>query len=92
MRAEAAGAGFYDSPWGTKHPRLQVLTIAELLAGKGIDMPPSRDVRTFKKAQRRRRLGERLVTKDELLAGRAAEMPPKAKGKTQGTQGKLIEE
>ena len=50
MKAEAAGAGFYDSPWGTKHPRLQILTIAELLAGKGIDMPPSRDMRTFKKA------------------------------------------
>jgi len=50
MRTEAAGAGFYESPWG-KHPRLQVLTIAELLAGQGIDMPPLRQVNaTFKKA------------------------------------------
>jgi hypothetical protein len=29
-----------------------MLTVAELLAGKGIDMPPSRDLRTFKKAPR----------------------------------------
>jgi DNA modification methylase len=50
MRAEAAGAGFYESPWGTKHPRLQILTVADLLDGKKIDMPPSRDMRTFKKA------------------------------------------
>jgi len=50
MRTEAAGAGFYDSPWGTRHPRLQILTVAELLKGARIDMPPSRDLRTFKKA------------------------------------------
>ena len=50
MRSESAGAGFYESPWGTKHPRLQIFTVADLLAGKKIDMPPSRDMRTFKKA------------------------------------------
>jgi len=55
MRAEAASAGFYQSPWGTKHPRLQVLTVQELLAGKRIDMPPSRDLRTFKKAPKAKR-------------------------------------
>jgi len=50
MRKEAASAGFYDSPWGTKHPRLQIFTVQELLEGKKIDMPPTRDLRTFKKA------------------------------------------
>jgi SAM-dependent methyltransferase len=50
MKAEAAGAGFYESPWQTKHPRVQLFTIEELLAGKKIDFPPSRDLRTFKKA------------------------------------------
>ncbi len=54
MKAEAASAGFYDSPWGagatTKHPRLQILTVEELLQGKSIDAPPTRDLRTFKKA------------------------------------------
>ncbi|MGH9428367.1 MAG: DNA methyltransferase, partial [Terriglobia bacterium] len=50
MTTEAASAGFYKSPWGN-HPRLQILTIAELLAGKRIDYPPTVNV-TFKKAPR----------------------------------------
>lgn len=50
MRSEAATVGFYDSPWGSRHPRLQILTIRELLEGKGIDYPPSRGNVTFKKA------------------------------------------
>jgi len=50
MREEAASAGLYTSPWG-KHPRLQLLTVTDLLAGKGIDCPPLRHVsQTFKKA------------------------------------------
>lgn len=52
MRTEAASAGFYDSPWGTRHPRLQILTIEDLLDKKKIDMPPTRSNITFKKAQR----------------------------------------
>src|SRR5262245_11767236 len=54
IRTEAASAGSYDSPWGTKHPRLQVDTVAGLLAGRKLDLPPSRDFRTFKKAPGRR--------------------------------------
>ena len=50
MNAEAAGAGFYESPWQTKHPKIQLLTIEELFSGKKIDLPPSHDLRTFKKA------------------------------------------
>ncbi|MHB0922668.1 MAG: DNA methyltransferase [Bellilinea sp.] len=50
MRAEAASAGFYTSPWG-KHSRLQILTIEELLNGGQIDMPPARQTNvTLKKA------------------------------------------
>lgn len=50
MHSEAAGAGFYESPWG-KHPRLQIFTVADLLKGKRIDYPPSQQVNvTFKKA------------------------------------------
>ena len=56
MRKEAASAGFYESGWGagetTKHPRIQILTVGELLDGNTIDAPPSRDIRTFKKAPR----------------------------------------
>lgn len=52
MRSEAAEAGFYSSPGsGTSHPRLQILTISELLAGKKIDMPfGGQGNITFKKA------------------------------------------
>ncbi len=50
MRTEAASAGFYQSPWGTRHPRVQILTIEDILAGKQVDLPPSQDFRTFKKA------------------------------------------
>lgn len=38
MRQEAASVGFYQSPWG-QHPRLQLLTVGDLLAGKRVDMP-----------------------------------------------------
>lgn len=52
MRTEAASAGFYDSPWG-KHPRVQILTIEELLDGAQIDMPPIRQVnQTYRRAPR----------------------------------------
>jgi site-specific DNA-methyltransferase (adenine-specific) len=52
MRAEAASGGFYESPgWGERYPRLQILTIEDLLNGKNIDMPPIGQVNvTFKKA------------------------------------------
>jgi site-specific DNA-methyltransferase (adenine-specific) len=53
MKREAADAGFYQSPFGGKHPRLQILTVEELLAGRKVDMPPIRQVNvTFKKAPR----------------------------------------
>lgn len=50
MRTEATSAGFYKSRWGD-HPKLQILTIAELLEGKGIDYPHMVNV-TFKRAPR----------------------------------------
>ena len=52
MRTEAASAGFYHSEaWNKTYPRVQILTIAELLAGKRIEYPPSQYVNvTFKKA------------------------------------------
>jgi hypothetical protein len=52
MRKEAADAGFFQSALltKTKHPRLQILAIEELLAGKKIDMPAAQDIRSFKQA------------------------------------------
>ena len=54
MQTEAVTTGFFESKtWGKKYPKIQLLTIAELLAGKKIDMPPIRQVgATFKKAER----------------------------------------
>jgi DNA methylase/NACHT-associated inactive Restriction Endonuclease 1 len=49
METEGASAGFYKSPWGN-HPRLQILKIAELLDGKGIDYPHPAPNVTFKRA------------------------------------------
>jgi hypothetical protein len=50
MRRDAASAGFYLSPaWQRNYPRIQILTIAELLAGKRLDYPPgSGEGLTFK--------------------------------------------
>ena len=50
MRQEAASAGFYESPWGKKYPRLQLLSIEALLSGRDVDYPRAADM-TFKKAQ-----------------------------------------
>jgi hypothetical protein len=47
MHKEAAEAGFYTSPMNTQHPRIQILSIEDLLAGK---KPAWRDLRTFKRA------------------------------------------
>jgi DNA modification methylase len=50
MTSAAASAGFYTSPgWNTTHPRIQLLTVEQLLAGKGIDYPHLTSV-TFRKA------------------------------------------
>jgi len=48
MRSEAASGGFYKAPWGNDYPRLQLLTIADLLSGKLVEFP--RENVTFKKA------------------------------------------
>jgi DNA modification methylase len=50
MRKEAASGEFYLSEWG-QHPKIQILTVADLLAGKTINRPPDRQTgATFKKA------------------------------------------
>lgn len=68
MRKEATSAGFYESELqGTKHPRLQIFTIEELLDGKPLDIPaialmPYMDT-TFKKAPK----AKSAKTKNEKL-------------------------
>jgi site-specific DNA-methyltransferase (adenine-specific) len=60
MCAEAAGAGFYHSPgWNKDYAKLQILTVAELLAGKEIDMPPLGQVNvTFKRSPKAKAAAE----------------------------------
>ena len=55
MRTEARGAGFYESPWGTRHPRIQLLTVTDLLLGKGVNRPTQHGNVTFKKAPKHTR-------------------------------------
>lgn len=55
MEKEAATGGFYSSPWSpdTKYPRLQILTIEDLMNGKTIAYPGRGKVdSTFKSATR----------------------------------------
>ena len=52
MTTEAVSAGYFRSEtWQKDYPRIQILTIEDLLAGKEIEMPPSA-FGTFKKAEK----------------------------------------
>lgn len=51
MRTEAASAGFYKAAFGNaQFPKLQVITVGELLNGGRVDMPGWHESRTFKRA------------------------------------------
>jgi site-specific DNA-methyltransferase (adenine-specific) len=54
MQVEAVAAGYYHSPiWDRDYPKIQILTIEELLHGKTIDMPLQAQTSvTFTKAQK----------------------------------------
>jgi site-specific DNA-methyltransferase (adenine-specific) len=54
MKKEAAEAGFYKSSDGSTWPRLQILTIQQILDGKQPEYPAHRRDATFKKAPRSR--------------------------------------
>src|SRR5690606_12046652 len=48
MQTEAVSAGFYRSPLGKDYPKIQILTIEQLLQGAQVEMPPT--YTTFKQA------------------------------------------
>ena len=51
MTTEAVSAGFYHSPgWNSDYPKIQILTIEQLLRGETAQMPPN--FTTFKQAER----------------------------------------
>jgi len=54
MQTEAISAGCYHSPgWNKDYPKIQILTIEELLHGKAVDMPPQTQTSvTFARAPR----------------------------------------
>jgi site-specific DNA-methyltransferase (adenine-specific) len=63
MQVEAVSAGYYHSPiWNKDYPKIQILTIEELLHGKTVDMPPLAQTNvTFTKAQKiTKKQGEQL--------------------------------
>jgi len=57
MHQEAVAAGFYlpEHLPGAQYPRLQILTIGDLLAGKQLHYPRLDPHATFKRAPRRRK-------------------------------------
>jgi hypothetical protein len=58
MLTEAAATGFYESKdFPGRYPCVQILTIAELLAGKKLEYPAHR-VETFAKAERKTKHGQ----------------------------------
>ena len=61
MRREAAAAGFFDTGFGT-HPRVQIMTIRELLAGMKPALPPLGRGEGFRRAPRER--GRQAVQSD----------------------------
>jgi hypothetical protein len=54
MLKEAVSAGLYTSAWGS-FPRLQILTVEDLLTGRATAQYPRLNAATFKRAQRQRR-------------------------------------
>jgi len=63
MQTEAVSAGFYHSPgWNKDYPKIQILTIEDLLHGKTVDMPPQTQTSvTFAKAPKvSKKEGEQL--------------------------------
>lgn len=69
MLTEAAKAGFYESSWGA-HPRLQVLTVEQVLSGKSIDYPgPRKTHMTIKRTLRKTKPNENLYLPGIVNAG-----------------------
>ncbi len=64
MLKEAASAGFYKSPaFDQAFPRIQILTIEQMLAGKTIDFPRLLET-TFKQAPKAKTKAAENLTLD----------------------------
>lgn len=60
MKEEAVTAGFYEPGQlpGKHYPKIQIRTIEELLDGKRLEYPRMAPETTFKKAERKKRVGK----------------------------------
>lgn len=60
MKTGAISAGYYKSPLGHNYPKIQILTVKELLEGRKIDYPvKARGIdATFRKAERHKEEGK----------------------------------
>jgi DNA modification methylase len=68
MRTEAAGAGNYQHPLGRgMYPRIQIMTVKELLEGKKLLLPEGRIDVTFAKAPRAKARQRALGESDDNL-------------------------
>jgi hypothetical protein len=54
MQTEAVSTGYYHSEiWQKNYPRIQILTVEEILAGSRPDLPPTpQGASAFKKAEK----------------------------------------
>ena len=68
MIAEAASAGFYHSDlWQKDYPRVQILTVEELLNGVEVKIPPTpAGYEAFKKAGKAEKNGKPGARQDGL--------------------------
>jgi site-specific DNA-methyltransferase (adenine-specific) len=76
MLTEAAKAGFYQSHWG-RHPRLQILTAAEVLDGRMLDCPGS-NVTATKIRKRAPARNEQMVLIPGVVSTRPVQTVPTA--------------
>lgn len=78
MRTEAAAARMYETPVGTKHPRLQIYTIGDYFAGRAPDLPKVSDVMQVPAFERTPggRQTELLKTRRDLLFCRPLKISP----------------
>ena len=63
MKEEAISAGFYEPEHfpGTSYPKIQILTIRELLEGKNVEYPRLAPVATFKRAKKQNKSQDEQV-------------------------------
>jgi site-specific DNA-methyltransferase (adenine-specific) len=61
MEREAAAVGRFTDGWGRSHPRLQIITLAELFQGKKPDIPYVDPGAAFKRTIREERPQDRLL-------------------------------